>query len=62
MRKGVYVTKPSFIIWTIEEFEHYEDLLSEFIIVTKGYCNGRDLRRCLITKSQFKLFYRIGEL
>lgn len=61
-RPGVYMVKSTGAIWAVEKLEYYEDLNREFVIVTEGLVDGREIHRCLITSDQFKYFVRIGEL
>lgn len=67
-QSGIYMNKSTGDIWLVDELEHYPasvipDGSGEFSIIISGIFAGREkIKRCLITKDQYKWFYRIGDL
>lgn len=64
---GVYMHKRTGIIWLCEKVEYYEgstfeDGIDRSIIVCGSVGGYMNINRCLVTKDQYKMFYRIGSL
>ena len=66
---GIYICKTNGKIWLVDKIEHVtqEELTDKsfgsFSIIVSGCVDGKqEIDRCLIKKSQFKLFQKIGRL
>lgn len=59
---GVYYQPNRNVFWYVERVDYYEDLVNPAFSIVWGYVDNKTVTKCLITKTQFKLFKRIGEL